>query len=159
MPSILFVCTANQFRSPIAAAIFRKKLQEENPREKWEVASAGTWTVPGLPINPFSYEVAKRLGVVLVETTTFQVNASSLSKYDLILVMEAGQKEAIRSEFPSVKSHVYLISEVVDNVAYDIPDPAKLKVDPDEVARQLKDTIERGYEKICQLAETLQATA
>jgi len=159
MSSILFVCTANQFRSPIAAAIFRKKLQEEKPRGKWEAASAGTWTVPGLPIDQLSYEVAGRLGLELVETTTSLVNAALLSKYDLILVMEAGQKEAIRNEFPSVKSHVCLISEVVDNVAYDIPDPAKLKVDPDEVARQLKNIIERGYEKICQLAETLQATA
>ncbi len=159
MPSVLFVCTANQFRSPLVAAIFRTKLQEEAPREKWEVASAGTWTVPGLPINPFTYEVAQRLGVVVVETTTIQVDTPLLSKYDLILVMEAGQKEAIRSEFPSFKSHVYLISEVVDNAAYDIPDPAKLKVDPDEVARGLKNIIERGYEKIRQLAKTLHATA
>lgn len=155
MPSVLFVCTANQFRSPLAAALFRKKLQEENRREKWEVASAGTWTVPGLPINSFSYEVAQRLGAVLVEKNTIMVNASLLSKCDLILVMEAGQKEAILSEFPSVRSHVYMISEVVDNVVYDVLDPAKQNVDPDKIAHELENLIERGFEKIIHLAKDL----
>ena len=159
MPSILFVCTANQFRSPLAAAIFKSKLQEENRRGKWEVASAGTWTVPGLPIDRRLHELAQGLGVDLAETTTTLVEGSLLSHYDLILVMEAGQKEAILSEFPSVRSHVFLISEVVDDALYDIKDPAKNNVDPDKIARELKDIIDRGYQKICKLAKTLHAAA
>ena len=41
MPSVLFVCTANQFRSPIAAALFSRKLQDERVSQGWSVGSAG----------------------------------------------------------------------------------------------------------------------
>ncbi|MDP3186600.1 MAG: hypothetical protein Q8M58_15180, partial [Anaerolineales bacterium] len=44
-----------------------------------------------------------------------------------------GQKEAILSEFPNVGQRVFLLSEVVEGVAYDIPDPLGSEEDPPEV--------------------------
>lgn len=54
MPSVLFACTANRFRSPIAAARFSHCLQNEVDVQDWRVGSAGTWAEPGLPVFPFS---------------------------------------------------------------------------------------------------------
>ena len=53
IPAILFVCTANQVRSPIAAAIFN---QIQPVRFKAE--SAGTWTKSGLELAPFALRAA-----------------------------------------------------------------------------------------------------
>ena len=50
MTSILFLCTANQIRSPFAAAYFKQLLQHTS-YNNWLVDSAGTWATPGLPVG------------------------------------------------------------------------------------------------------------
>ena len=69
--------------------------------------------------------------------------------------MEAGHKEALRIEFPSIKTRIYMLSEVVEDVRFDIPDPAAPDVDPNEVAIELKMLIDKGINNIIRLAESL----
>ena len=156
MPSVLFVCTANQFRSPIAAACLLKQLERENPTQKWKVESAGTWAENGLRAPGIALQVAASLGLSGLEShLTRQVEGHLLDQFDLILLMEMGHKEAIGSEFPSVRQRLYLLSEIVDGIPYDIPDPAHLGVDPFDVGREIYEMIEKGKGKILQLAESL----
>ncbi|RPJ38045.1 MAG: low molecular weight phosphatase family protein, partial [Chloroflexi bacterium] len=65
MPSVLFVCMANRFRSPLAAAIFRKSLEEKGLAGSWQVGSAGTWATPGQPVIPSVLAAARELGLDL----------------------------------------------------------------------------------------------
>ena len=155
MPSVLFLCTANRFRSPLAAAIFCNKLNEDGRLASWRVDSAGTWTVPGLPVIPMALLAAQQLGLDLNAHASVLVNAQMLAEHDLILVMETGHKEALASEFPFVRKRVYLLSEVVDKIAYDIPDPEQSNEEAGEIAQELNDLIQRGYAGICLLAEAL----
>ena len=74
-------------------------------------------------------------------------------KSNLVLVMEAGQKEALQVEFPRECHKIYLLSEVADSIPYDIPDP----FGPDsgthqEIAKELYELIKRGFGNICKLA-------
>ena len=153
MPSVLFVCTGNQYRSPIAAAAFLRQLNQEGKAGQWLVGSAGTWTAAGLPALPDAIRIAPDLGLNLADHKTHPLDEHDLSRYDLVLVMERGHKEAILSEFPSARSKVHLISEVVDHIAYDIQDPANPAVDAGHVASQLCDLILRGSQEIYRLAE------
>jgi len=156
MPSILFVCTANQFRSPIAAAYLSKSIARENTTAKWVVESAGTWATPDLPAPKLALQIANQLGLKGLDShRTRQVDQNILSRFDLIIVMEAGHKEAISIEFPAISRHVYLLSEIVDEMPYDISDPAKPGINPSEAGRELQTLIFRGKEKILQLAESL----
>lgn len=157
MPSILFVCTANQFRSPIAAALFRKKLAEQPRPGKWEIASAGTWTTPGLAPSPVASRLARGLGLSLDGHHTELVSHSRLAKFDLVLVMESGHREALLAEFPSNGGRVFLLAEVVDKIRYDIPDPARAPEHAERFARELCELVERGFETICKLAERIHA--
>lgn len=157
MPSILFVCTANQFRSPIAAALFRKKLADQARPGKWEIASAGTWTTPGMAPSPVAGRLARRCGLSLEGHHTELVSHSRLAKFDLVLVMEAGHREALLAEFPSSGGRVFLLAEVVDKIRYDVPDPARAPEHAERFARELCELIERGYETICKLAERIHA--
>jgi protein-tyrosine phosphatase len=157
MPSIIFVCTANQFRSPIAAALFRKKLEAQARPGKWEIASAGTWTTPGQPSTPAAGQLAQRCGVSLEGHLTELVSHSRLSRFDLVLVMEAGHREALLAEFPSIGARVFLLAEVVDHMRYDIPDPARSPEHAGRFAGEMCELIERGYEAICKLAEDIHA--
>ena len=156
MPSVLFVCTANQFRSPIAAACFSKLIEREAPDKKWRVASAGTWTESGMRAAGIASRVADSLGLGRLEShLTRQIEQDLLVQFDLVIVMEAGHKEALYSEFPSVRQRLYLLSELVDGIPYDIPDPADSGVDPFEVGREICTLLARGEEKILQVAESL----
>ena len=152
MPSVLFVCTGNQYRSPFAAAAFLKQLRLNGMTDRWMVGSAGTWTTPDLPPLPKAVQIAQDLGLNIADHRTRVVAADELSKNDLILVMESGHKEALCYEFHSACSRVYMLSEVVDRVSYDIPDPADPRVDAKAVAIELCDLVERGFMKICKLA-------
>jgi protein-tyrosine phosphatase len=89
MPSVLFVCTANQFRSPIAAACLREQLARENLENEWRVESAGTWGVSGLARPPWRQPMAPG---------GHRSRQMLLEGFDLVL----GHKEAICAEFPSV---------------------------------------------------------
>ena len=99
MPSILFVCTANCYRSPLAAAFFRKILLEKADRD-WIVDSAG-----------------------IKKHRSKQLDEELLDRFDLILGMEMGHKEALQVEFPGLRGRIYSFSEAVENRRYDIPDP------------------------------------
>ncbi len=94
MPSILFVCTANQFRSPIAAAKFSCLLGKDELTKEWTVDSAGTWAEEGLPVHPKAIQAATKLGLTLSEHASREVNKDILNKADLIVVMEHGSSRS-----------------------------------------------------------------
>ena len=155
MPSVLFVCRANQFRSPIAAACLLKNIEPENTDSKWIVESAGTWTKAGLPAPDITLKIANQLGLNgLDRHLTRQIDRKLLNEFDLIIVMELGHKEALYSEFPAVGGRLHLLSELADGFAYDIPDPADSGINPNEIGREIFMLTVRGKEKILRLAET-----
>lgn len=158
MPSVLFVCTANRFRSPIAAALFRKALQAQDDHDSWSVASAGTWALPGQPVLPDVWKVAQDYGLDLSSHRSKRVDAQSLADNDLILVMQTSHKEALQGEFPSRKDKIYLLSEVVEERAYDIPDLFDSLQGVKDVCADLDELIRKGRERICSLAADLQNT-
>ena len=155
MRKILFVCTGNLYRSPLAAAFFVRKLQENNNQKGWEVGSAGTWTVTGKSVPQEVLLAAEKFGLDLKDHTTSMLDASLLAAQDLILVMEQGHKEALSVEFPSARNKIYLFSEAVDGQKYDIPDPLKSGQAIDALAADISELMERGHLKIVDLVERL----
>ncbi len=153
MPAILFVCTANQFRSPLAAACFSRKLSSLNWKGDWLVQSAGAWTSPGLPVLPVATIAARKLGVSLEGHRTKCVTSMLISTQDLILVMETGQKEALQHEFSVFSKRVFLLSEVVLNKAEDISDPVMSDTESYiETALKIDHLITQGFYRICGMA-------
>jgi len=157
MPSILFVCTANRFRSPLAAAYFRKMLKERRDESaiSWVVGSAGTWTTPGQPVLQAVSIRAKKFGVDLADHRSISVSRQLLSKNDLILVMQAGQREALQSEFSFLYERIYLLTTVAGLGSYDIPDSFESVQDVVEISTELYTIIQGGWRQICDLAIAL----
>jgi protein-tyrosine phosphatase len=158
MPSILFVCTANQFRSPLAAASLINYLAQKKSLADWIVESAGTWALENRPVLDITRLNAERLGLGnLADHRSRQVNAELLSQFDLILVMEIGQKEALNTEFRSGRSRTFMLSEVLEGIQVDIPDPIVLGTSADAVANELYRMIQDGADQILDLARKLEA--
>jgi protein-tyrosine-phosphatase len=146
---------ANRFRSPLAAAIFRKLLEEKGLADLWQVGSAGTWAAPGQPVLAFVAQAAQTYGLDLSGHRSARVSAELLAGYDLILVMQASQKEALQSEFPALVERIYLLADVVERRTFDIPDTSTSLQGVMDVSADLDDLIRRGLQGICILATYL----
>ena len=158
MPSVLFVCTANRFRSPLAAAVLRKNLEQRQIGDSWRVESAGTWATPGQPALPEVYEAAQRIGIDLSAHRSRRLSRDLLSGYDLILVMQASQQEALLTEFPELQERVYLLSYVVERRSYDVTETIGAGSNAMDVVLELDSLVQRGVESICVLATYLNNT-
>jgi protein-tyrosine phosphatase len=157
MPNILFVCTANQYRSPLAAAFFSRKLRADGASPDWLVESAGTWTVPGRGVPSDVTLAARGMGIDLKEHRTRQIDHDLLAKCDLILVMEKGHREALCIEFPFIQKKVYLLSMIADQLEYDIADLANSGLETGDIVTEMSRLIDRAYPNICQLIQAYEA--
>lgn len=153
MPSILFVCTANRFRSPIAALYFAREVVRRGDDKYISVSSAGTWSTTGMPAMPKAVKLAKEFDLNLSYHRSRVVSEDILSISDLILVMESGHKEAITHEFPDTQGRVFLLTEAVGKIPADIPDPyGEKQAPPKDVFDEIIEMIDEGYEQIIDLA-------
>ena len=76
-----------------------------------------------------------------------------LENFNLILVMAANHKEALTAEFPHLADRIYLLSEMVD-LRRDVEDPiGGPLIEYQFAAREIKDYLERGFERIRELAQ------
>lgn len=153
MATILFVCSANRFRSVIAAEWFRFLLIKNQLQSEWTVGSAGTWAKDGLPPIPQALRFAKDRKLDIEHIRSQEVNGTLLGKADIIVVMTEGQREALCIDFPQVKDRIFLLSEVCEGETYDIPDPIeKLDETPEELGNEICSLITSGFERICNQA-------
>ena len=155
MPSVLFFCTANVCRSPMASAIFGNIVSQRGNGENWRIESAGTWAVEGIPaVQNTQLTLASLYKIDIHEHRSRCVSQELLSSFDLILTMEKGHKEALQVEFPGLAGRVYLLSEMVGEDK-EIEDPiGGPLIDYRETARELDRILTDGFEKIRQLAES-----
>jgi protein-tyrosine phosphatase len=157
LPTILFICTANQFRSPIAAACFTRQLALMKTPGDWKVISAGTWAAEGLPAHPKAVEAARGIGLDITNHRTREVNAELLDSADLIVCMQSGHREALEAEFPSTRGRILMLATLAGLSGSDIEDPARRGFDhPDEAARLVCQSVENAFSKLIDLAEARQ---
>lgn len=144
MTSILFVCRANRYRSPIAAAIMKEAIVKQY--QHWDVSSAGTWTTDGLPPISGAVFEAQELGLDIRGHQSRVITPQMVRNADLILVMEQDQKEALQVEFPMCRHKIALLTEVVEGESYDILDP--MKYPGHVVGFHIKQLITTGLDRI-----------
>jgi len=95
---ILFVCTGNICRSPLAEAVFGKLASDSGVSELFEVASAGTSDYhAGQHADPRMRAVAKRHGVTMDHHRALALSEGDLRSYDLVLAMDRGNVREIAS--------------------------------------------------------------
>ncbi|MCA9949915.1 MAG: hypothetical protein KDE48_09730 [Anaerolineales bacterium] len=157
MAHILFICTANICRSPVAEALLKDRLNKRGLLD-WTVSSAGTWAQQKRAASQNSVIVAQNLyGLDISEHAARMVELSHLANADLVLCMETGHAEALRFEFHEYADKVFLLSQMV-GPAFSIEDPygGPLKA-YESMARELEDIIDRGLDKIIELASANEA--
>ncbi|MFH0777953.1 MAG: low molecular weight protein arginine phosphatase [Candidatus Eisenbacteria bacterium] len=109
--NMLFVCTGNTCRSPMAVGIMRKLLASGL---KWRVSlgSAGVSAFNGEPASRWAREVSRKHGIDLSTHRARRVTKEIAEASDLILGMQAIHVERIKELCPSRIEHTFLITEL-----------------------------------------------
>jgi L-threonylcarbamoyladenylate synthase len=121
---ILFVCTGNTCRSPMAEAALRVLLSKER-RGQFEVVSAGTSAVVGWPAADHAAEAVKVWDGDLSGHVAQPFTRELAQRADLILAMTSGHVSEILHISPECKEKAYLFKNFPDNspVGEGVEDP------------------------------------
>jgi protein-tyrosine phosphatase len=122
LKNILFVCSGNTCRSPLAEGIARAALKTRSPQE-WAVSSAGTGTTDGLPASEHSIEIARRQGIDIAGHRSRLLDAAMVEEADLIVTMGARHRSTVGMIDGDALDYTVLITEFGDDFEGDVPDP------------------------------------
>jgi protein-tyrosine-phosphatase len=151
MKSVLFVCSANQLRSPLAEVLFKELVRRKGESAAWQIASAGVWALEGSPAAVSAIGAAAARGLNLSTHVARRVTRELIEQSDLVLVMEREHLEAIHEEWPALDGRVHLLSRMASE-AGEVEDPIGL---PSERVRalvtELEHLLEAGWPRIVQL--------
>jgi len=152
MPSILFVCSANQCRSPMAEVLFGAFLVEKGEREEWRVESAGVWAYDGSPATANAQKAMAERSLDLSRHLSQPTSSTLLKQFDLTLVMEQEHKKVLQDQNPQLADRIYLMREIVDQEG-DFADPVggsleRYRAAADELGMLMRDGIERIEELV-----------
>lgn len=136
---ILFVCTGNTCRSPMAEVIFNKLCNIEGAFS----VSAGLSIVPHSKMSKnAALVIQENYGMDLRDRNAVQLTQEIIDEADIILTMTEYIKEVLRKYFPGKKSSIYSLNGYL-GIEGDIIDPYGGDKDVyDSTFSMLKDRIE-----------------
>lgn len=119
--NILFVCTGNTCRSPMAEAVFNHLCSAKNSEH--QAFSRGLNVIIPQPVSSKSVEALKNKNIELKKTFSQQLTNEDVKNADLILTMTSGHKMTLKSVFPGYKDKIYTLNEKAYSKDSDIADP------------------------------------
>jgi len=124
--SVLFVCTGNICRSPIAEGLFRRLIGN---RKDIEVLSAGVHAVRGQPPSLYAVQVCAEEGADISDLRSQPLTAALVDRATHIFAMTGAHLETIQTVFPQGAEKSFLLREFEEpgtTVWRDVPDPIGL---------------------------------
>lgn len=128
---VVFVCTGNTCRSPLAEALCKKKLAdalgcaaEELPARGYFVCSAGLAAAPGGPAAEEAVEVARVYGADLAGHRSRPLTTDLAARADFLVAMTDGHLRALAHRYPRTDARPRLLDpagDVADPIGHPAP--------------------------------------
>ena len=150
MKTILFVCTGNICRSPMAEGLFRQAIKA---RGDYEVISAGLGAMDGQPCSPHAVRALKEAGVEASGFSSRQLTAELVETADFIFGMTHAHVDGITLLYPHAAEKTFLLREFEDSLKpyeKEIADPIGGSY---EVYLQCRDQIRQAVPSIIRFIE------
>lgn len=122
MKRLLFVCSGNTCRSPMAKAIMQQLLENVNDQEI-AVESAGLFTSNGMPASEAARVVMNEIGLDLSDHSSQVVSEGLIAKAELILTMTKEHCRLMRALYPQKEYQIFTLGEFIGQPALEISDP------------------------------------
>ncbi|QGG47093.1 low molecular weight protein arginine phosphatase [Heliorestis convoluta] len=121
--TLLFVCTGNTCRSPMAQTIARTLLEEQG-RKGIQVLSAGTFAWKESPASLQARQVMLAQGLNLEDHRATTITEAQLQQADIILTMTQNQKELLleMATDDTTRAKIFTLREFTGDSG-DIADP------------------------------------
>jgi RpiB/LacA/LacB family sugar-phosphate isomerase len=150
MKTILFICTGNVCRSPMAEALFRRAV---NGRGEFRVLSAGLGAMDGQPPTPHSVRAMRELGVDISAQRSRMLTTELVRSADLILGMTHSHVDTVALLYPPAAEKTFLLrefDETLETYEKDISDPIGSSY---PVYVECRDQIEQGIVTLLKFME------
>jgi protein-tyrosine-phosphatase len=112
MVRVLFVCTGNTCRSPLAEGLFRLLAGREGLDV--EVRSAGVSAIDGIPVSGHSSRILGEVGATPPKAST-ALTGSLIEWADLIMTMTSAHKGLLLQRFPQAVDKVFTLKEYAED--------------------------------------------
>ncbi|MFH1067771.1 MAG: ribose 5-phosphate isomerase B [bacterium] len=126
MKRILFICTGNVCRSPMAEGLFRDLVKE---RKDMEASSSGVCAMQGQAPSEYAIAVMKEIGLDISGFRSKSVTRDLVDKSDYIIVMTSGHLDTLLMNYPFATDKVFLLRQFQKDVRFserDVQDPIGL---------------------------------
>jgi RpiB/LacA/LacB family sugar-phosphate isomerase len=150
MKTILFICTGNVCRSPMAEGLFRRAV---HGRGEFRVLSAGLGAVNGQPPTPHSVTAMRELGIDISGQRSRQLTGDLVRQADFIFGMTHGHVDTIALMYPQAAEKTFLLREFDESLEpyeKDISDPIG---SPYQIYAGCRDQIEQGIASVLRFME------
>jgi tRNA threonylcarbamoyl adenosine modification protein (Sua5/YciO/YrdC/YwlC family) len=147
-PTVLFVCTGNTCRSPMAQGMMQALLQQVH-RDRIlpiKVLSAGISARDGASADRLAIEAMREVGVDISRHHSLGLNFQLLDSADYIFTMTREHEECILSIDAACQDRLQMLTRNEE----DIPDPIFTSI---EQYRQIRDKIARSLKEIVRVME------
>lgn len=129
---ILFVCTGNTCRSPIAEQLFRQKASRLGL--ELEVQSAGVAAVAGSPVSEQACSVLKDRGIDCTSQRSQMINEELMQWADVVLTMTMSHKYRLTQFYPDAVDRIYTVKEF----AFNDEETMKLRQEVEKLAGEMQ---------------------
>ena len=148
---VVFICTANVCRSPMAEKLFEEALAKVDFRKKIRVFSAGISAMDGDQASDNSIQACEEVGLDLTDHRSAALTRATLENASVIFCMTESHRALLNMYFEVPENTaIFLMREFTEGASKELPDPYGQDI---EVYRECRDRMKEALPSLLNWVE------